>query len=260
MTGRPRRTTAGRVGPTFPAPAGNWAWFLDLDGTLVGFASSPAGVRIDRRLRKLIEDLHSSTGRAVALITGRSIADVDSLFPDARLATAGLHGIERRSASGRRARHRFPAHRLDAVRRAFAAAAARHSRLLVEDKGVSIALHYRRAPHLGGYVHRLARGMLARLGTGYCLQAGKRVVEIRPAGRDKGIAIREFMHEPPFCGRTPVFLGDDATDEYGFALVNRLGGYSVKVGPGRTEACWRLRDVRAVRAWLRLALTEKAVP
>jgi trehalose 6-phosphate phosphatase len=258
MNGRQRRAARGL--PPAPAAARDCAWFLDLDGTLIGFASSPAGVRIDRLLRELIEDLHSSAGRAVALITGRSIADVDSLFPDARLAVAGLHGIERRNASGRRRRHRFPTHRLDPVRRAFDAAAARHSRLLVEDKGASIALHYRRAPRLGGYVHRLARGMVAQLGTAYCQQAGKRVVEIRPAGRDKGIAIREFMREPPFRGRTPVFLGDDATDEYGFALVNRLGGYSVKVGPGRTVASWRLRDVRAVRAWLRLGLTAKAAP
>ena len=235
-----------------PAPASDWAYFLDLDGTLVGFARAPSAVHIDRRLRGLVQDLHRSAGGALAVITGRRIVDIDGLFPGTRLAAAGLHGIERRTASGRLARHRFPAGRLDDVRHRLGAAAARHPRLLVEDKGIAVAVHYRRAPRLGGYAHRLVRGMLARLGAEYCLQAGKLVVEIRPAGRDKGIAIREFMRERPFQGRIPVFIGDDATDEYGFAVINRLGGYSVKVGAGRTAARWRLRDVRSVRAWLRL--------
>lgn len=243
-----------RRGPSLPAPSSGWAWFLDLDGTLVGFAASPGAVRVDRRLQHLVAKLHRASGGAVALITGRGIADIDRLFPGLHLATAGQHGVERRPASGHVARHRFPAHRLDGVRRRLARVAVRHPRLLVEDKGLSIALHYRRAPRLGGYVHRVARAMLAHLGAAYCLQSGKRVVEIRPAGRDKGIAIREFMQERPFRGRTPVFLGDDTTDEYGFALVNRIGGYAVKVGPGRTVARWRLRDVRAVRAWLRLGI------
>jgi trehalose 6-phosphate phosphatase len=103
---------------------------------------------------------------------------------------------------------------------------------------------------LGGYAHRLVRSLLAAADSVYTIQTGKRIVELKPAGRDKGVAVVEFMQEEPFRGRTPVFVGDDVTDEYGFATVNRLHGHSIKVGRGRTAARWHLRDVRAVQAWL----------
>src|SRR5206468_2265698 len=153
---------------------------------------------------------------------------------------AGQHGVERRDAAGRISRHAFPSQELDWVRRRLADAAARHPGLLVEDKGLSLALHCRRAPRLAGYGHRLVRSLGARLGERYHVQTGKRVVELKPAGKDKGVAVLEFMQEEPFRGRTPLFVGDDVTDEYGFATVNRLHGHSVKVGPGRTVA--RLRE------------------
>lgn len=236
--------------PAAPVPDPAWAYFLDIDGTLIDIAKSPGGVRIDRSLRNVVEALHHSTGEAVALITGRSIADVARLFPGIRLAAAGQHGIERCTAAGEIFHHRFPSRRFDVARRRLARTAARHPGLLLEDKGLSLALHYRRAPRLGPYAHRLARLAARYLGTTYGIQSGKRIVEIRPTGKNKGTAIQEFMKEPPFCGRTPLFLGDDVTDEYGFAMVNRLGGYSVKVGPGSTVARWRLRNVAAVRSWL----------
>ncbi len=245
-----KRSGAARVAKAGPVPGREWAYFFDIDGTLVDIADSPAGVRLDRDLRHLIEGLYQSAGGAVALITGRSIADVDGLFPGTRLPAAGQHGTERRDASGRISRHPFPSRQLDGVRHRLAEAVARHPQLLLEDKGLSLALHYRRAPRLGGFAHRLVRSLQARMGKKYCVQTGNRVVEVKPAGRNKGAAILEFMQEEPFRGRTPVFLGDDITDEYGFAMVNRLGGHSVKVGPGRTVARWRLPDVRAVRAWL----------
>jgi trehalose 6-phosphate phosphatase len=173
----------------------------------------------------------------------------------------GQHGIERRSASGRVHLHRLPSGQLDGARHRLGEAAGRHPGLILEDKGLSLALHYRKAPRLGGYAHRLARLEVARLGGSYCLQSGKLVVEIKPAGRDKGKAIEEFMSARPFRGRMPVFVGDDLTDEYGFVMVNRLGGHSVKVGPGLTAARWRLRDVEAVRAWLQPIRTMlKATP
>jgi trehalose 6-phosphate phosphatase len=121
---------------------------------------------------------------------------------------------------------------------------------MLEHKGASLALHYRRAPRLGGYAHRLVRSLAPGLGPRFRIQAGKRVVEVRPAGRDKGAAVLEFMREPPFRGRAAVFIGDDIADEHGFTAVNRLGGVSIKVGPGRTAAQWRLRNVAAVWAWL----------
>lgn len=236
--------------PAVPVPSPEWAWFLDMDGTLVAIARSPGGVRIDRSLRRFIELLYRTTGGAVALITGRGIADVDRLFPGIRFPVAGQHGIERRGATGRLSIHPVSSRRLDGARLVLADVVARHPGLLLEDKGRSLALHYRKAPRLGGYAHRLARSLVRRLGAGYCIQSGKRVVEIRPTGKDKGKAVQEFMTEFPFQGRTPVFIGDDLTDEYAFRMVNRLGGHSVKVGAGPTAARWRLRDVAAVRGWL----------
>jgi trehalose 6-phosphate phosphatase len=126
--------------------------------------------------------------------------------------------------------------------------------LIVENKGESVALHYRQAPRLAGYAHRLMRKIQAAHGADLMIQKGKRVVELKPAGADKGHAIRALMLEPPFAGRTPVFVGDDVTDEAGFRLVNSMGGHSIKVGPGKSEAKWRLRHVSDVRRWLSEAL------
>ena len=242
-----------------PALRPDWAYFFDIDGTLVDLSDSPTGTSLDADPRQLIEALSRAAAGAVALISGRSIADIDRMAHDLRLPAAGQHGIERRNAAGRMSRHAFPAEQLDGVRRELAAAVARHHALVLEDKGLSLALHYRRAPRLGGFAHRLMRSLATRVGAQYCVQAGKRVVEMKPAGKDKGVAVQEFMQEEPFRGRTPVFVGDDSTDEYGFATVNRLHGHSVKVGPGRTAARWRLRDVRAVQAWLQQGLATAAV-
>lgn len=232
----------------------DWAYFFDIDGTLIELADTPDGVRVDRRLQELIMELHDRAGGAMALISGRSIVDIDRLFPNAVLPVAGQHGVERRDGSGRVSYHAFPSQRLEAVHERLTDAVHRHPGLLLEHKGLSLALHYRRAPQLASYAHRLARAVLPRLGARYCMQTGKRVVELKPAGKDKGVAILEFMHEAPFRGRTPVFVGDDVTDEYGFAMVNRLQGHSVKVGPGRTVAESRLRNVQVVRLWLERGL------
>lgn len=244
--------------PTAPKPEATWAFFLDIDGTLAGLARTPSAVRIDEKLRAVVGMLCRTTGGAVALVTGRGIGDVDRLFPGARLPVAGQHGVERRAASGRISRHRFPAASLRRAKARLEAAADRHRQLVLEDKGLSLALHYRRAPRLGGYAHHLVREAARQLGPGFVVQSGKRVVELRPSGRDKGTAILEFSREPPFRGRLPVFIGDDASDEHGFAMVNRLGGHSVKVGPGRTLARWRLPDVAAVRGWLERGTPEPA--
>ena len=250
--------TRRRAG-SLPTPQPEWAYFFDIDGTLVELEDSPAGTRPDADLQRLIAELCRAAGGAIALISGRSIADIDRLVRDDRLPVAGQHGLERRDAAGRISRHAVHAQGLSWARSELVTAVARHHGLVLEDKGLSLALHYRRAPRLGGYAHRLMRSLAARIGSQYCVQTGKRIVEMKPAGKDKGVAVLEFMQEEPFRGRTPVFVGDDITDEYGFATVNRLHGHSVKVGPGRTVAHWRLRDVRAVRAWLQQGPATAAV-
>ncbi|HST07014.1 MAG TPA: trehalose-phosphatase [Gemmatimonadaceae bacterium] len=233
-----------------PAPRVDWAYFFDIDGTLVDIAPTPWEVRLERELLELLLRLHRATGGALALISGRSIADIDSIFHATRLPVAGQHGIERRDSRGRITRHRFPTGRLAETRAQLGEIVARHPGLLLEDKELSLALHYRQQPALGSYVHRLMRTVQAEIGPDYSVQLGKRIVELKPSGRDKGQAVQEFMAESPFKGRVPVFVGDDVTDEHGFEVVNALGGYSIKVGRGRSSARWRLSDVEAVRAWL----------
>jgi trehalose 6-phosphate phosphatase len=122
--------------------------------------------------------------------------------------------------------------------------------MLVEDKGLSVAIHYRLDPSLARGARHAARTLQRGLGGDFEILEGKHVVEIKPSGRNKGSAIAEQLGEAPFSGRVPVFIGDDVTDEYGFDVVNRYRGHSVKVGPGRTRAVWRLPDAGAVRRWL----------
>lgn len=233
-----------------PRPRADWAYFVDLDGTLLDIAPSPDEVTFDDQARALLAELRRFAGGAVALISGRSIEDLERILGEEELPLAGQHGLERRDANGHTVAHETAGDGLAVARDRLVAEVAANPGLLLEQKGLSVALHYRAAPHLAGHAHSLMRDLQAELGPEYVTQEGKRVIELKPAGRDKGMAVAEFMREPPFEGRTPVFVGDDATDEYAFAVVNELDGHSIKVGPGDTTARWRLSDVAAVRRWL----------
>jgi trehalose 6-phosphate phosphatase len=234
-----------------PLPQCDWAYFFDIDGTLIDFADTPAAVQVGDTVRRLLERLYECAGGAVALMSGRPITEVDGLFPTVRMPVAGQHGVERRNAAGVHSQHASPSERFAHARHQLSSAIADKPGLLLEDKGVSLALHYRRAPELADFVARTMREILPQLDGLYSLQLGKSVVEMKPAGKDKGLAVLEFLEEPPFAGRTPVFVGDDETDEYGFLVVNQVGGHSIKVGAGATAARWRLPSVEAVREWLR---------
>ncbi len=227
------------------------AVFLDIDGTLLELASAPDKVRVGPGLPPLLLALRRRLGGAVALVTGRSISDVDRLFAGMRMPIAGQHGCERRDAHGTLHLHARETATLQRLRALFTDFARRHQGLLLEDKGATLALHYRRAPQLAAHVHRTVRETVESAGaTGYRLQPGKELVEVRPDGRDKGSAIRDFMAEAPFQGRCPVFIGDDRGDEHGFAVVERMRGWTIKVGPGASRAQYRLADVAAVIDWL----------
>lgn len=231
-------------------PPPPWGFFLDLDGTLVELAETPGGAVAPEGLAELLRRLHARNDGAVALVSGRPLADLDTLLGGLRLPGAGLHGLERRTAAGRVAPPPADLARVAPAWDALTARVERHPGLLAERKGVAFAIHYRRAPALAGFAHRLAREARERLGADYRIERGKRVVELRPVGADKGDAIRAFLAEPPFRDRTPVFIGDDRTDEAGFAAVNERDGISIKVGPGPSRARWRLADAAAVRGWL----------
>lgn len=233
-----------------PPFAAHWAFFLDIDGTLLDLADRPDAVRAGKDVHRLLEALQRGTGGALALISGRAVDDIDRLFAPSRFPAAGQHGVERRDAAGQLHQHGFPAAPMRSEASRLGEFAARHVGLLLEDKGHSLALHYRLAPQFEGEAQAALRELAARLGEEYEVLQGKMVVELKPSGRDKGKAIVEFMREPPFAGRTPVFIGDDRTDEYGFGVVNRLGGHTVKVGAGASAARHRVAAAAAVREWL----------
>jgi len=233
-----------------PPFARDWALFLDVDGTLLDHAEHFQAVRAGPPVRTLLEDLLRASGGAIALVSGRSADDMDRLFAPLVLPLAGQHGTERRSADGTLRRYAPPLDRLGHAAAQMVKLTAAHSALAFENKGMALALHYRRAPELRDLVESSMRGIAADLGADFELQAGKFVFEVKPSGKNKGSAIEEFLGEAPFAGRTPVFIGDDLTDELGFEVVNRASGHSIKVGAGETCALWRLRDPPAVRQWL----------
>ena len=233
-----------------PPFAAGWAFFLDVDGTLLDHADHPRAVRVGPDLRVLLEGLSVAARGAVALISGRSVEDIDRLFAPLHLPAAGQHGTERRSASGALQRHAPALEHLARAAAELVRLTAAHEGLVFENKGMTLALHYRLASQLHSLAEREMRRVAAKLGDEFELQTGKFLYEIKPSGKDKGTAIAEFMDEAPFAGRVPVFLGDDLTDEYGFDVVNRIGGHSIKVGPGATRAGERLADAATVRRWL----------
>ena len=233
-----------------PPFAANWAFFLDVDGTLLEHAAQPQDVRVGPELLRLLQRLLAAAGGAVALISGRSVEDLDRLFAPLAFPAAGQHGTERRAADGARHRHVPPLEHLGRAAAEIVRLTAANAGLQLENKGMTLALHYRHAPGLKDLAEREMRAIAAALGDEFELQEGKFVLEIKPSGKDKGSAIAEFAGESPFAGRLPVFVGDDLTDELGFDVVNRCGGHSVKVGPGGSCARWRLADAAAVRGWL----------
>lgn len=245
--------------PASPPPLRpDWAFFLDLDGTLFDIRATPQAVRRAPEEVELVRRLQEASGGAVALISGRAIGKIDELFAPLELAAAGQHGAERRDARRKLHRIQLPEEQMQHAAAAIGAFAARHEGLLFEHKGLSMALHYRLAPHLAEAARAAVREAAAALGAAVEVQDGKMVAELKPAGYDKGSAIGEFMREAPFAGRVPLFIGDDATDEHGFEVVNRLGGHSVKVGEGPSAARWRLAAPAAVRAWLNEGLAHAA--
>jgi len=228
----------------------DWALFLDIDGTLLEIAPIPAAVRVPERAIRVLASLRPRLHGAIAFVTGRRIADLDVLFAPLRLPAAGVHGAERRDATGHiTAPDR--GERLTPARRMLAEWQAAHPGTVFEDKRASLALHYRAAPEWEAEARQALIAALAAVGPEFHIQEGKKVLELKAYSTGKGNAIEAFMHEAPFRGRRPVFVGDDLTDEDGFGAVNRLGGHSIAVGLDQpTCARWRLRDEREVLGWL----------
>ena len=239
-------------------PSVDWALFLDVDGTLLSFADTPDGVAVSQHLRQVLRRLEASLEGAVALISGRSIEDLDQIFGPLRFPAAGLHGLERRDARGDL--HILgEVQALEHLRSPFADLAASKNGVMLEDKGRALALHYRRAPHAAEHIRRKVEDLVRPSARELRIIHGKMVSEVKPRHADKGSAIQAFMGEAPFAGRVPVFIGDDVTDEDGFAAVNAMDGHTIRVGDGAaTAARYRLSDVDQVIEWLE-SLPLKAV-
>ena len=224
------------------------ALFFDVDGTLLDIRPEPRDVVSDADLLGLLERLSARCQGALALVSGRSLADIDRIFSPLKLIAVGLHGAEIRDASG--AERRADPRIMDHARKPLRDFVAAHEGLMLEDKGATLAVHYRKRPDLGAE----ALSFLLRFSPqdGLAVQEGKFVVELKPGLYDKGTAIAELMRAPPFAGRTPIFFGDDLTDEAGFAFVNGAGGLSVRIGSPdvRTQAQQLLPDTEALRTLL----------
>ncbi|MFO1425900.1 MAG: trehalose-phosphatase [Steroidobacteraceae bacterium] len=229
------------------------ALFLDIDGTLAEFRSDPGSVLLEPALLIDLAALRLRLGGAIALVSGRSLEQIDRLVAPLALPAAGLHGFERRDAAGRVYRPELLAD-LSASRNALSAALADWPGASLEDKGPAIAVHFRDAPQHGPDIAAFLDQLVARLQPEFERLEGDQVVEIKPAAQNKGSAVAAFMREEPFVGRTPVFVGDDYTDADAFAAVRRLGGLAIAVG-NRVRERHRLEHPAAVRAWLRNLLT-----
>lgn len=242
--------------PQVPDPR-HCSFFFDVDGTLAELQPRPEQVFIPQATLDAIGQLQAA-GVPVAVVSGRPVAQLDQLLSPLRLPAAGVHGAERRHADGAIGHLQVDHGLMEEVRQGLAAGCERHPGLRLENKGIAFALHYREAPHLQQEADLLANQFALRYQEALILQPGKCVYELKPRGASKGEAIRAFMDEPPFAGRLPVFVGDDLTDEAGFGVVNRLGGITIKVGPGETVARWRLETVAHVHRWV--AAVRDALP
>jgi trehalose 6-phosphate phosphatase len=246
---------AGRPATSLPPPprlrAPEVALFLDVDGTLLEIEREPGAVHVPERLCRILERLQSATGGALALVSGRSLDQLDRLFSPLRLSAAGVHGLERRNVGVKLERAAPDPVAFARARRRLRAFAEAHEGMLLEDKGLTLALHYRRSPALAGAAMAAAETAVAESEGALVLLHGKMVCELKPPGIDKGRAIAAFLDEPPFAGRRPVFAGDDVTDESGFVTINQRGGVSIRIGNSQpSAAAFGCPNVAAMQSWL----------
>jgi len=225
---------------------------LDVDGTLLDIAPAPDLVVVPPGLTETLSQICERLDGALALVSGRPIADLDLLFAPLALPAAGEHGAEVRHTADQ------PVIALSARPEALAAlhtrlatAAANIPGVQIERKRTGFALHYRQAPHLAAELRRLVDAAVAAHAAEIDVQPGKMVLEIKSRACSKARGVAALMAEPPFAGRRPVFIGDDATDRDAFAAVRQFDGHCVSVGPDNADiADWMFASPPAVRAWL----------
>jgi len=226
------------------------AFLLDIDGTILDIAPSPRQVWVPTGLRRTLTRLAELTEGAVALVSGRSLNEIDLIFSPLQLAAIGVHGAEMRVSGDADVQSRTtPLSK--ALKRKLATVAELGPGVLVEDKGYSLALHYRLAPDKGVEVVTAVRTICSDAG-GEAVEIlpGKLVVDIKPAAINKGNAVCELMRLAPFAGRRPIFIGDDTTDLPVFGVIPKFDGQAYSVGGIVADVDGHFDRPEAVRAWL----------
>jgi trehalose 6-phosphate phosphatase len=222
--------------------------FLDFDGTLARLAERPDDVVVDSALIALLERLALRLSGRLALLSGRSIAQLDGMLRGMTIAMAGSHGGEIRHR-GMDAMVVGRPDTLGIVETELANMFRNRKGVIVEVKTLGVAIHYRLDPSAETEIHAVMASLAGEHGLD--IQTGKMMVELRTTGHDKGTALAAMMQDPPFAGHIPVFIGDDVTDEDGFAACAALGGAGILVGQERQSAArYRLDDVADVHQWL----------
>jgi trehalose 6-phosphate phosphatase len=230
---------------------GEYAILLDIDGTLLDLAPTPREVWVPPGLAETLGKLHDRTSGALALVSGRSLNDIDLIFAPEQFPAVGGHGAEMRISADREAvaTHAPPMDK--ELKRRLAAIARLSPGILLEDKGYSLALHYRLAPHAEKAIYAAVSLIRADLPNAPIeVLPGKCVCEIKQSGFDKATGVRELMTHEPFRGRRPIFIGDDVTDESVFAIMPDLGGLAFSVGRRAQGVTDHFDEPRDVRAWL----------
>jgi len=226
------------------------AILLDVDGTILDIAPRPLDVDVPARLKTALKAVHEQTGGALAFVSGRPLAELDRLFAPLKLAAIAGHGAEMR-VNGEAEASSFYAPIGSDLRGQFAAFASKLDGIILEDKGYSIALHYRLAPQHAETVREAVAAACATYPSSSIeVLPGKAVIEVKSTAYDKGTGIRQLMKYPPFRGRRPVFIGDDITDESAFAVLPEFDGLGFSVGRKLPELAGCFPRPRDVRQWL----------
>ncbi|MBR0695597.1 trehalose-phosphatase [Bradyrhizobium lablabi] len=227
------------------------AVLLDIDGTLLDLAPTPREVWVPPGLAQTLKRLHERTGGALALVSGRSLNDIDLIFAPDLFPAVGGHGAEMRLQTDNEAvaAHAPPMDK--ELKRRLAAIAKLSPGILLEDKGYSLALHYRLAPQAEKAIYEAVSLIRAELPNAPIeVLPGKSVCEIKHSGFTKASGVRELMTHEPFKGRRPFFIGDDVTDETVFAIMPDFNGLSFSVGRRATGVAGHFDAPSDVREFL----------
>jgi trehalose 6-phosphate phosphatase len=237
--------------PPPPLPLHEIALLLDVDGTLLDIAARPSEVVVPPPLTEALTRLRDRTAGALALVSGRPLADIDRIFAPSRLAAIGGHGAEVRPSPAGPVFCEEGAKLPAGLKQALADAARAIPGILIEDKDASIALHYRQTPRQEAALSDAVNAIVTRQRAGTIeVLRGKAVIEIKPAGFNKGSGVRRLMAHPPFAGRKPVFAGDDVTDETAIAVIPEFNGLAISVGRRIDGADYCFAKPSDLRRWL----------